>query len=50
VPIGKKAIEEFLQKQKEEKKHDSIKIEIKSHSGGVVNGQENNNNNQASSL
>ncbi len=37
MAINKKAIEEFLQKQKEEKKDDSIKIEIKSQLKGIAN-------------
>ena len=40
MPIGKKAIEEFLRKQKEEKKDGTI--EIKMESGEMVNEKEEN--------
>ncbi len=45
MPISKRAIEAFLQKQKEEekkeeKKDNSIKIEIKSQNEGVANEKE----------
>ena len=41
MPIGKKAIEEFLQKQKEEKKDNALQIKIQN--GSMADEKENNN-------